>query len=72
MPVEDFASVVQGMQDRALSTPVGTEKQRDRSKVELHAVANAFEVFDSEAGDHIIISYPLFVQIAFGVALRER
>lgn len=59
MAFEDFASVEQGMQDRALPIPVRTEKQRDRSKVELHAVANALEVLDSDAGDHFIISYPV-------------
>lgn len=54
MPLEDIAGVVHGMHDGALAGTVGAEHERDGPQGKFDPLADPFEVFDRDAGDHSI------------------
>ena len=53
MPFENLAGIMQCMENRAFSSAVGPEKQRDGAEIELYSIADALEVFNRNTCDHI-------------------
>jgi hypothetical protein len=52
MTLKDLPGVVESVQNSALPSAVGAEKEGDRTEVELDRLSDAFEVLDRDAGNH--------------------